>query len=462
MSATIDVDRLIDEQKIGRFNIMIVVWSFLAMLADGYEITAMAFAAPELVRIWGVETASLGPVFSASLVGVLFGAPFLGWVGDRYGRRIAIIAACVICGGATLSMVFTTSLAQMFALRFIAGIGIGGLMPNTIALTSELSPKKFRAMLIVLMFTGITLGSGSPSVIAAKLVPAYGWQVLFVIGGVFPLVVAFCLTLFLPESIKFLAVRDRAREQLMRIARRARPDLDIPSDARFVVRRATPEPGTGLGFREIFAGSLALITPLLWFCFAATLMANFFLNSWMPVLFERSGMSPEEAALASGLYHVGGTLGGLLISVLIDRFGVLVIAVFLAIAGPVVAAIGLVGLPHTAVLALSLGAGIFVLGAQFGNNASAGMIYPTEVRSKAVGWAFSIGRFGSILGPLVGGVLIARDSSLARMFLVAAAPLVLGALAATQLTRLCFRRYGGLKLDDQPDDPVHGQVPHEA
>ncbi|MDH4108994.1 MAG: MFS transporter [Gammaproteobacteria bacterium] len=450
MSATIDVDRLIDEQKIGRFNVMIVAWSFLAMLADGYEITAMAFAAPELVRVWGVETSSLGPVFSASLFGVLFGAPLLGWVGDRYGRRVAIILACVICGVATLSMVATTNLQQMFALRFIAGIGIGGLMPNTISLTSELSPKKFRAMLIVLMFTGITLGSGSPSVIAATLVPQYGWQVLFLIGGVFPLAVAACLVFYLPESIKFLAVRKLRPEKLLQTARRARPDLVIPATAEFVVRRAEAGGTAGLGIRQIFAGGLAWITPLLWFCFAATLMANFFLNSWMPVLFERSGMDPEQAALASGLYHVGGTLGGLLISVLIDRYGVLVIAVFLALAGPVVAAIGLAGLPQAALLALSLGAGVCVLGAQFGNNASAGMIYPTEVRAKAVGWAFSIGRFGSILGPIVGGVLIAQDSSLASMLLVAAAPLVLGALAAMQLTRLCHRRYGGLRLDDQP------------
>jgi len=169
----------------------------------------------------------------------------------------------------------------------------------------------------------------------------------------------------------------------------------------------------------------------------------------MPLLFERSGMSPDEAAVASGLYHVGGTLGGLIISVLIDRYGVLVIAVFLTLAGPVVAGIGLAGLPHAALLALSLGAGVCVLGAQFGNNASAGMIYPTEVRAKAVGWAFSIGRFGSILGPLVGGYLIAQESTLMRMFLVAAAPLALGALAATALTRLCYRRYGGLRLDDR-------------
>lgn len=448
MGQAYDVDRLVDEQEIDRFNVLIVAWSFLAMLADGYEITAMAFAAPELVREWGIESTALGMVFSASLFGILFGAPALGFVGDRYGRRVAILAGLCICGLSTLAMVFAQSVDHLFVLRFLAGVGIGGLMPNTIALTSESSPRRYRAMMIVLMFVGITVGSGSPSIIAATLVPAYGWQVLFLIGGVVPLAIAICIAVVLPESIKFLAARGDRDEQVLRVARRMRADLDIADDARFVQPVTNTADSGSVG--QIFSGGLARITLLLWVCFAMTLMANFFLNSWMPVLFERTGMSPEEAALASGLYHVGGTLGGILISVLIDRCGVMVIAILLAVAAPLVAAIGWSGLPHTAVHVLSLAAGIGVLGAQFGNNASAGMIYPTRIRAKAVGFAFAVGRFGAILGPLLGGYIIARHYSLADMFRFAALPLVIGALAATALTWHCWRRFGGLRLDDRP------------
>jgi len=204
---TINIERLIDEQRLGLFNVNLLVWSFLAMFADGYEITAMAFAAPELVRIWGVDPAALGPVFSASLIGIFIGAPLLGYIGDRNGRKAAIILGCLICGTSTLAMVFAENLQQLFVLRIVTGIGIGGLMPNTVSLTSELSPKRFRAMLIVLMFTGITLGAGTPSIIAAWLVPQYGWQVLFLIGGIVPLVIAVGIVSFLPESIKFLARR---------------------------------------------------------------------------------------------------------------------------------------------------------------------------------------------------------------------------------------------------------------
>jgi AAHS family 4-hydroxybenzoate transporter-like MFS transporter len=181
-----------------------------------------------------------------------------------------------------------------------------------------------------------------------------------------------------------------------------------------------------------------------------TLMANYFLNSWMPVLFGQMGLPPDEAAIASGVYHVGGTLGGLLISVLIDRYGFVVIAMLLLLGGPVVASIGIASLSYSVLLVLSLAAGICVLGAQFGNNAAAGLLYPTEIRAKAVGWAFSMGRFGSILGPLVGGMLLARNWPLPDLFLAAAAPIVCAAVAAMIMTRICFVRFKGQQLDDRP------------
>jgi AAHS family 4-hydroxybenzoate transporter-like MFS transporter len=382
------------------------------------------------------------------LFGIFFGAPLLGYIGDRYGRKTAIIIGCLICGFATLAMVFAANLQQLLLLRVVTGIGIGGLMPNTVSLTSELSPKRFRAMLIVLMFTGITLGGATPSVIAAWLVPQFGWQVLFLIGGIVPLIVAVGIVFALPESVKFLALRPDRREELVRVARQVRPDLSFSESVVFELQQSMA--GRGIGLRQIFSQGLHLITPLLWICFGMTLMANYFLNSWMPVLFGQMGLPPDEAAIASGVYHVGGTLGGLLISVLIDRYGFIVIAMLLLLGGPVVASIGIASLSYSVLLVLSLAAGICVLGAQFGNNAAAGLLYPTEIRAKAVGWAFSMGRFGSILGPLVGGMLLARNWPLPDLFLAAAAPIVCAAVAAMIMTRICFVRFKGQQLDDRP------------
>jgi len=303
-------------------------------------------------------------------------------------------------------------------------------------------------MLIVLMFTGITLGGSTPSLVAAWMIPEFGWQVLFLIGGAVPLTLVIVLSRALPESIKFLALRPGKQAALLRVARRMRADLEFPDSARFEVRRSVS--GAGVGVRELFSGGLAAITPLLWLVFAMTLMSHYFLGSWTPILFERSGLSPGDAALASGLYHVGGAIGGLLISFLIDRYGLVTVVAFLAAACPVVVGIGLASGNVLALTLLSASAGICVLGAQFGNNASSGMLYPTEVRAKGVGMALSAGRIGSIVGPLVGGYLLAHQWSLSALFVAAAVPLVLGVVAAALLARLCIRRFGGLRIDDVP------------
>src|SRR6185312_7209287 len=447
LSQPLRVEQLVDEQSIGRFNVQLLIWAFLAMFADGYDLSAMPFAAPSLVRQWHLPADVFGPVFSASLIGILFGAPLMGWVGDRFGRRIAIVTGCVLYGVSTLGMVLAHSLEQMIALRVITGVGLGGLMPNTIALSSELSPKRWRATLVVLMFTGITLGSGTPGPVAAWLVPLYGWQVLFVLGGLVPLIVAACLPFALPESIKFLVMHPERRPELLHTARRLRPDLTIPDDARFETATAAR---ANINPLEIFRGGLAAITPLLWMCFVMVLMSNYFLNSWMPLLFQISGLSPKAAALTSSLYHVGGTLGGVLLSVLLDRFGFVAIAVLLGIA---VHSIGLIGVPGTGIATLAVVstiAGFGVLGGQFGNNASAGLLYPTGVRSTGVGCAFAVGRFGGIAGPIVGGLLLQRHWGMPDLFKAASVPMAVGAVAAIVLARLCYVRYGGLTLDDTP------------
>jgi len=448
VSKTYQVEQLVDEQKLGAFNLNLFVWSFLAMFADGFDISAMAFAAPELVRAWGLESAAFGPVFSASLIGIFFGAPLLGYIGDRFGRKRAIILASAICGAATLTMSLAGNLTQMFILRLIAGIGIGGLMPNTIALNSELSPARHRAMLIVLMFTGITLGGSTPSAVAAWLIPDFGWQTLFLIGGAVPLLLALLLAFVLPESIKYLALTPARRRELLRVARKMRPDIHFSDNSTFGIKRSTASESSSLA--EIFSGGLRWITPLLWVAFSMTLMAHYFLGSWTPILFEQSGLDPEAAALASGLYHLGGAIGGLLISVLIDRYGFVTVALFLLAGCPVVVAIGQVSGNALALTVLSLSAGICVLGAQFGNNASAGLLYPTELRAKGVGLALSAGRIGSVIGPLVGGYLMGRQWPLSGLFAAAAVPLLVGVIAASVLTRMCVRRFGGLRLDDAP------------
>ncbi len=450
MGQTIRIDDLVDGQKIRGFNLNLLFWSFLAMFADGYDISVMPFAMPSLSKLWHVDAGLAGWALSASLVGVLAGAPLLGYVGDRFGRKPAILLGSVIYGVTTLAVIWQHSYPATLALRFCTGIGIGGLMPNTIALNSELSPKRLRATLVVLMFTGITLGSGAPGLLSAWLPHSYGWSALFVVGGTVPLLVAACLYFTLPESVKFLGGRPERRAELLDTARRMRADLELGEDTQFESSAGAASGGSVLGMAQIFGSGFAWITPLLWVCFSTTLMANYFLNSWMPQLFNNAGLAPKQAALASSLYHFGGTAGGLLISVLLDRFGFVVIAALFICAVPAIAAVGAGGMSYGELAPLATIAGLSVLGAQFGNNAAAGLLYPTQFRSKGVGWALAIGRFGAIVGPVLGGQLIKMHLPMRQLFLAASVPMLVGSVAAVVLVSLCYRRLGTLRLSDVP------------
>jgi MFS transporter, AAHS family, 4-hydroxybenzoate transporter len=462
VSQVLNLEELVDGQKFGRFNINLLIWSFLAMVADGFDLAGLASAAPELARTWHVAPKAFAPAFSASLFGILFGAPLLGHAGDRFGRKTLIVTGCVVFSLGTLATVWATNLDQVVALRVLAGVGIGGLMPNAIALNSELAPKRLRATLVVLMFTGITAGAGIPGLIQAWLIPHHGWQVMFWIGGLAPLIVAVCLLFTLPESVKFLAFKPDRHAEFLRSVRRLRRDLAISDDAQFVGAPAAQE--NGLRMKAIFRGSFAWITPLLWVCFASALMANFFLNSWLPLIFEGSGLTAKQSGIATSLYHSGGTIGGLLVSLALGRFGFTVIALLFLCATLAIAAIGFPGLSYMAMVSIVALSGFCTLGAQFGNNAASGLLYPTAARSSGVGWALGIGRFGSIAGPLVGGLLIGLRVPARQLFVFAAIPMVAGLIASICVARLCFQRLGGVHLDEvaQSVSPKsHAKLPNE-
>ena len=446
MSRVINLEELVDGQKFGRFNINLLVWSFLAMVADGFDIAGLASAAPELARAWHVAPKAFAPALSASLFGILLGAPLLGHAGDRFGRKALIVTGCIIFSLGTVATVWATNLDQVVALRVLAGIGIGGLMPNAIALNAELAPRRLRATLVVLMFTGITAGAALPGLIQAWLIPHHGWQVMFWIGGMAPLILAACLLFTLPESVKFLAFKLGRRAEFLATVRRLRRDLVIADDVQFVTGAVAQ--GSGLGLEAIFRGALAWVTPLLWVCFASALMANFFLNSWLPLIFEGSGLSAKQSGLAISLYHGGGTIGGLLVSLVLARFGFTVIALLFLFATLAIAAIGLPGLSYVAMVSAVTLSGFCTLGAQFGNNAASGLLYPTASRSSGVGWALGIGRFGSIAGPLVGGLLVGLKVPPRQFFIFAAVPMMAGLIASVFVARLCYRRLGSLQLDE--------------
>jgi AAHS family 4-hydroxybenzoate transporter-like MFS transporter len=444
---TIDVTRLVDEQRISPFTIRLVVLSFIVMLTDGYDLLAASYGAPALLADWHVSPAALGLMFTASPVGIVVGSPLLGWLGDRFGRRLTVILSTVIFGAFSLLCARADSVAELTVLRFLTGIGLGGMLPNITALNAEFAPLRVRATLVVLMFMGVTAGSTLPALVVAA-VPHYGWRILYLVGGVVPLAVAIVLYFLLPESIKFLSLRQdqRSRQKLEQVVGKIRPDLAISPQTVFVTPEAAQRRGVPVA--ELFQEGLQWITPLLWLLFLVNLTANYFLYNWMPVLFRAEGFSERHAALTTASYYVGGVVGGLTVSRLIDRRGLVPVAAFFAAGCPAVACIGFPGLPAAAVTAFVFLGGFCVLGVQLGLNAASGLIYPTRMRATGAGWAFGIGRLGGIVGPMLGAWLIGMHLSTAQLFLAPAVPLAIGTAACMVLVGLCRARFHGDQLSD--------------
>lgn len=444
---TVDIGQLVDGQRLSRFNIKILVWMLLVLLADGYDLNAIAIVAPDIAKIWHVDRAALGLVFSAGLVGVALGSPLFGYLGDRIGRKRGIILGCVLYGLFSLATVRVTSVQALILIRFLTGLSLGGVMPNVYVLAAEFAPKSFRAAFAVLAGMGITLGAASAGPVYTMFAPSYGWPAVFVIGGVLPFVIALGVYGFVPESIKFLALQENKRSEVTRLVNLIRPDIAIRQDTQFFVppkvrQRIVPD--------GLFRDRLGMITVLLWIVFLMQNATNFFVNMWMTTLLREGGMVASQAALTQSMYFLGANFGVVTMALLLGRLGFAAIAGMAAIYLPMVAAIGVPGLPGGVLSTLVFIAGLCNGGIYTGLGAAAALLYPTAIRANGTGWALGVGRIGAIIGPVVGGALLARHISNQHIFLVLMIPLLSVVIIALVLTRLCYTRFSGLRLQEGP------------
>jgi MFS transporter, AAHS family, 4-hydroxybenzoate transporter len=429
----LDAGRLIEGQKFGWFQARLMFWICAFMLIEGYDMQVVGYAAPAIIKDWHSDKAAFGTVFGAGLGGFMLGATLLGNLGDRIGRKRMIVGGAFLFGVFTLASAFTQGLTPLLVLRTIAGIGLGGSIPNAIALVTEYAPTRVRATRVGIMFAGYTIGSALGGFIAAWLIPAYGWPSVFVAGGVLPMLLAAALLFALPESVRFLMLKRGRMGQAISLLRQLRPELDLRPGTAVVMQET--EHG-GLPVKQLFAGGRAPMTALLWVAFAANMVSLHFLTSWLPALIADSGVPLAHAVIITALLQAGGAAGTLLAGLLLDRIGTRgIVAAFLA-AAPCVASLGHLATGETPLMLLVAVAGMCIIGGQAGINALAGTLYPTYMRSTGTGWAFGVGRIGSILGPVIGGHLIAYGLPLGTLFAAAAAPVLVSASALFFLGRL--------------------------
>ena len=453
MVQNIDITQIVDRQPVSRFLLGVIFLCTLVTLADGYNISVIAFAAPGIVKAWHLNRAALGPLFSSSLVAGLIGPFLFGTLGDRIGRRSSMIAAVLMIGIFGVVSGYCTSLIPLIVTRFIAGIGMSGALAVTVAAMNEFAPRRLRATFVTIVFSGTTIGSGLPGLIAPAILANHGWESLFFIGGVVPVVLALAVYLFLPETPKFLCLQRARRAELDRLLRRLEPQLQVPAEAQYVLSGEVAGAASSVGL--LFTGKLALLTPLLWFgSFVAMIVFHSF-NTWLPTLMTDAGVPFTRAAHMVVLFQFLGTLGGWVIARPLDRLGMLPCTILYVLSIPVIASLGMPGHSDLMVTVLVSMAGFCILGLHFAQVSCVSSVYPTSVRAFGVGWFMLFARAGGAIGPAVVGVLVGQHMSMSTLFYWATVPLALGTVASIAVTVLYQANYH--KRADTPAKFVVGQ-----
>jgi MFS transporter, AAHS family, 4-hydroxybenzoate transporter len=433
----IDVGQLIETQRPGPILLRLVLVCWLITFFDGFDTNAIAFAAPYLAKAYSFDKSALGNVFAAGGFGTLFGGFLFGALGDRIGRRRAVIAATATFALLTLLLALSDRYWQLLLVRFLNGVALGGALPVTWALGVEYVPTRYRATAVTLIMLGYGIGVAAAGPISVALLPRFGWQSIFVFGGLASLLATGGLWAYLPESLRFLAAQCAAdHSRLERVVHWLDPKRTDPQGTQYVLASVAPQERQSWGPAPLFAGQMRWITPLLWFGYVASSMIAFFFTTWGPTVFEEMGLDRSTAAWAVSLNSLAGAVGAISLMRFTDRLGVISIAVMPAISVPALLAIGLAPVhPMTAVVMMGV-LYVFIGGSHYGIISIAGTFYPTTHRALGTGWMSGIGKLGSVLAPLLGSVLLSSHMPIQKIFAVLAIFPALFALCGFTIGRL--------------------------
>ena len=427
MQTTVNVRERIDERPFGRYHFLVTGLCALIVFLDGFDTQAIGYVAPAIIKELGVSRAALSPVFSASLVGLMLGALIGGPLSDRIGRRPVLLGGLVFFAIMSLLTVLAGSIDSLLALRLLTGLGLGCVMPNAIALTSEYAPERVRSTAVMVMFCGFSLGAALGGLAAAVLIADFGWRSVFIAGGVLPLLGAIAVWRWLPESVRFMVLNGGDKGRIAAIMERIDPSLA----GKNVAYLADEHKASKSPVRQLFADKRALLTCLLWVVFFMSLMDLYFLSNWLPTVIHDAGIPVSSAALITAMLQVGGTVGTLVLGRVFDKVAPFyALAVIYFLAAIFIAAVGFSSGSMPALVATIFGAGFCVIGGQIGANSLAAKAYPTAIRATGIGWSLGIGRIGSVLGPVIGGMLLSMQWDMRELFLVGAIPVFIAGIAA--------------------------------
>lgn len=429
-SAQAPVDDIIHETKITPVQWAIMALCFIAYVLDGFDIVVIAFTAPAISADWGIPSQQLGLVFSAGVLGMTLGAMFLSSLADIFGRRAVVSLMLILAGVATCGVSLTQTVPQLMLLRLIAGLGLGALVATLAPLTGEYSPRRYRTLILAIMFSSASLGPVIGGLISAPLITRYGWQSIFLYAGLITIVVGILLYAVVPESIAYIIKRkpDGALEKVNRILRYIgqQPISQLPPVRGDEVHESA-------SVVSLLTASRRSMTLMIWTTFFLGFASVYFLTSWVPQILTNVGFPQDKAILGAVVIASGSIIGTTLFGWL-ARWWPLnrIIALVFVIGGLGIAALSFMfrdigAMPIALVWMTLFLVGVTLMGGFSNLYTVALTMYPAQVRSTGIGWAAGLGRCGAVLSPAVAGLLIAAGVSMPALFLYFAIPTLLAA-----------------------------------
>lgn len=416
MNRTIHVSSVFEKSGFTFYQYLVCFICFLVTFLDGFDLTVIGVALPKLAEHLASEPKELGLALSAGQFGPLVGAIVLGMLADRWGRKWMLFISTVSFGLFTFLTVYVTTPEELAACRFLAGIGLGGAVPNALTLGSEYAPKRFRAMIVASMYAGMPAGAMMGGLLAAYLIPHFGWQSLFYFGGVAPLFIAAIVAILLPESLEFLVRRGRVEDtgRVKKIVSKIQPELTDIDNVAFMVEDTMKSDGA---VKRLFTEGRGMTTLLLWLICSSALYMLWILITWAPTLLRNSGATVQQYSLAYACISLGAFISSIFIGRLLDKrnpFKVLQV-------GFILGAISLVAFGAGAsssflvIAILSVICGMCINGSQAGTLAVATLSYPSDIRATGIGWTYAIAKVGAMLAPLTGGYMLSRNWSVSEL-----------------------------------------------
>jgi len=431
----IKISEVINDSKVSRFQIKVLALCCLVAMLDGFDTQSIAFVAPIISKTFEINSSSLGIVFSAALFGAALGGITFGVIADKYGRKGPLLLSVAIFGVMTIACGTADSTTELIIYRLLAGIGLGGAFPNIIAIVSEYSPERTRSTFVVLAIWGFPIGAIAGGIFSGYLIEEFGWQMVFYVGGGMSILSLFLLVSELPESILYLSTVKGTESRIATILNKLAPDNNFTGSDNFLV---SEKPKVKQNYLTLFNKEYMSRTGIFSIVYFMSLLLSYLLVNWIPSLLSQSGLAIKEAVMGVVVFNFAGIVGSLVFSRLIDYRGypIITLAICYFLGAVAVFFVGQIEITYWPIILSISVTGFFLIGAQMTFPAVVAEYYPVDIRSTGVGNMQSMGKVGSLIGPLVGGFLLSAGFSPSQLFEMGVIPTLVCAFSLIVYSRL--------------------------